>query len=142
MEQIHPKDLFYQILDGIRSLTHYDHSSALLIREDDDAALRVVAEQIAWTKAKSERIGLRLPITDDAAALLQSEQVYGFDRHGDSWQEWSDQPAAGLAALLDYNGDDAGDGENLREASMLCAPLVTRDSLVGVLKIAARYPDS
>jgi two-component system, NtrC family, sensor kinase len=141
MEQIHPKDLFYQILDGIRSLTHYDHSSALLIREENDAALRVVAEQIAWTKAKSARIGLRLPITDDAAALLQSEQVYGFDRHDDSWQEWKDQPAAGLAALLDYNNDDAGESDNLREASMLCAPLVTRDSLVGVLKIASRYPE-
>jgi two-component system, NtrC family, sensor kinase len=141
MEQIHPKDLFYQILDGIRSLTHYDHSSALLIREEDDAALRVVAEQIAWTKAKSPRIGLRLPITDDAAALLKSEQVYGFDRHGDSWQGWKGQQAAGLAALLDYNNDETGDSETRREASMLCAPLVTRDSLVGVLKIAARYPE-
>jgi signal transduction histidine kinase len=149
MEQIHPKDLFYQILDGIRSLTRYDHSSALLIREEDDAALRVVAEQIAWTKAKSARIGLRLPITDEAAALLQSEQVYGFDRHGDIWQEWEGQPgtppgtpaAAGLAALLDYNRDEAGENDNLREASMLCAPLVTRDSLVGVLKIAARFPE-
>src|SRR6267378_2506890 len=145
MEQIHPKDLFYQIMDGIRSLTHYDHSSALLIREESDPALRIVAEQIAWTKAKSPRIGLRLPVTDEAAALLQSEQVYGFDRTGDIWKEWKDQPgaAAGLAALLDYNspiGNDAGEHENLREASMLCAPLVTRDSLVGVLKIAARYP--
>jgi hypothetical protein len=55
MEQIHPKDLFYQILDGIRSLTLYDHSSALLIREEGEPSLRVVAEQIAWTKAKSER---------------------------------------------------------------------------------------
>ena len=27
MEQIHPKDLFYQILDGIRSLTLYAHRS-------------------------------------------------------------------------------------------------------------------
>jgi two-component system NtrC family sensor kinase len=141
MEQIHPKDLFYQILDGIRSLTRYDHSSALLIREEDDARLRVVAEQIAWTKAKSPRIGLRLPITDEAAALLNSEQVYGFDRHGDSWREWKDQPAAALAALLDYNRDAAGESEHLREASMLCAPLVTRDSLVGVLKIAGRYPE-
>src|SRR5687768_2095409 len=51
MEQIHPKDLFYQILDGIRSLTLYDHSSALIIREEDGTSLRVVAEQIAWTKA-------------------------------------------------------------------------------------------
>jgi signal transduction histidine kinase len=141
MEQIHPKDLFYQILDGIRSLTQYDHSSALLIREDDEAALRVVAEQIAWTKAKSARIGLRLPMTDEAAALLQSERVYGFDRHGDTWQEWKKHPASGLAALLDYNTDDGGDVETLREGSMLCAPLVTRDSLVGVLKIAARYPE-
>ena len=140
MEQIHPKDLFYQILDGIRSLTLYDHSSALLIREEGEASLRLVAEQIAWAKAKSERIGLRIPITDDAAALLQSERVYGFDRHGDIWREWSDQPVGGLAALLDYNSGDAAAGENVREASMLCAPLVTRDSLIGVLKIAARYP--
>ena len=141
MEQIHPKDLFYQILDGIRSLTLYDHSSALLIREENEASLRVVAEQIAWTKAKSERIGLRIPITDDAAALLQSARIYGFDRHGDRWREWRDQPADGLATLLDYNGREAPDGESLREASMLCAPLVTRDSLVGVLKIAARHPE-
>ena len=34
MEQIDPKDLFYQILDGLRSLTQYDHSSAVLIREE------------------------------------------------------------------------------------------------------------
>ena len=51
MEQIHPKDLFYQILDGIRSLTHYDHSSALLIREEDAARLRVVAEKVFDPKA-------------------------------------------------------------------------------------------
>jgi len=141
MEQIHPKDLFYQIMDGIRSLTLYDHSSALLIREEGEASLRVVAEQIAWTKAKSERIGLRIPITDDAAALLQSERVYGFDRHGNSWREWTGQPADALATLLDYNAGTGSEGENLREGSMLCAPLVTRDSLVGVLKIAARHPE-
>ena len=137
MEQIHPKDLFYQILDGIRSLTQYDHSSALLIREEDDSALRLVAEQIAWTKAKSRRIGLRLPITSDAATALQSARVYGFDRRGGTWQEWNGHPATGLAHLLDYNTDDGGE-EQLREGSMLCAPLVTRDGLVGVLKIAAR----
>jgi len=137
MEQIHPKDLFYQIMDGIRSLTLYDHSSALLIREEDEPSLRIVAEQIAWTKAKSERIGLRIPITDQIAALLQSEQVYGFDRLGGRWREWSGQRAEALASLLDYN---RGDSETIPEGSMLCAPLVTRDSVVGVLKIAARHP--
>src|SRR6185503_12889357 len=119
MEQIHPKDLFYQILDGIRSLTLYDHSSALLIREEDESALRVVAEQIAWTKAKSERIGLRIPMSEAAAALLQSERVYGFDRQHDTWREWSDQPVDALAAMLDYNSSEAAAGENVREASML-----------------------
>ena len=140
MEQIHPKDLFYQILDGIRSLTLYDHSSALLIREEDESALRVVAEQIAWTKAKSERIGLRIPISEATAALLQSERVYGFDRQGDTWREWNGQPVGELPALLDYNSHE-GTTENVREASMLCVPLVTRDSLVGVLKIAARHAE-
>jgi two-component system NtrC family sensor kinase len=138
MEQIHPKDLFYQILDGLRSLTHYDHSSAVLIREDGDTALRLVAEQIAWTKAKSRRIGLQLPLTGDVAAMLQSARVYGFDRRRDSWEEWKGQPAAGLAELLDYNRDDSG--EQAWAGSMLCAPLVTRDGLVGVLKIAALHP--
>jgi hypothetical protein len=133
MEQIHPKDLFYQILDGIRSLTLYDHSSALLIREENEASLRVVAEQIAWTKAKSERIGLPIPLTDEAAALLQSEQVYGFDRHGDSWREWKGQPAGALATLLDYNSGENSEGDKVREGSMLCAPLATRDGVVGVL---------
>ena len=137
MEQIDPKDLFYQILDGLRSLTQHDHSSALLIREERGSTLRLVAEQIAWTKAKSQRIGLQLPITSDAAAMLHLEQVHGFDRHDDRWHGWRGQPAA-LAYLLDYNVD-AGEGEGLREATMLCAPLVTRDGLVGVLKIAARH---
>jgi signal transduction histidine kinase len=139
MEQIHPKDLFYQILDGIRSLTLYDHSSALLIREEDGGSLRVVAEQIAWTKARSDRIGVRIPLTAGALRLLQSEQVYGFDRDGDRWQEWSGRPVGALATMLDYNAGRT-DADHVREASMLCAPLVTRDSLVGVLKIAARHP--
>ena len=138
MEQIHPKDLFYQILDGLRSLTGYDHSSAVLIREDGETALRLVAEQIAWTKAKSQRIGLQLPLTDEVATMLQSARVYGFDRRGGSWEEWKGQPTAGLAELLDYNRDDSG--EQAWAGSMLCAPLVTRDGLVGVLKIAALHP--
>jgi two-component system, NtrC family, sensor kinase len=140
MEQIDPKDLFYQILHGLRSLTHYDHSSALLIREENESELVVVAEQIAWTKAKSERIGLRMPLATELAALLVSEQSYGFDRVGERWHEWNGRPAAGLAALLDYNNGRAGETDTLREGSMLCAPLVTRDGLIGVLKIAARFP--
>jgi len=85
MEQIHPKDLFYQILDGVRSLTHYDHSSALLMRENGEDALRVVAEQIAWTKAKSHRIGLTLELDDEVRGILGSAEIHGFDRRGGQW---------------------------------------------------------
>lgn len=141
MEQIHPKDLFYQILDGLRSLTHYDHSSALFIREDGEATLRLVAEQIAWTKAKSQRIGLRLPVSHEAATLLQSGRVHGFDRrvNGD-WYAWTGQPAVALARLIDYNDPAGAEAQRTAEGSMLCAPLVTPDGLIGVLKIAARHP--
>src|SRR4029453_8347469 len=140
MEQILPKDLFYQILDGLRSLTRYDHSSALFIREDGEAALRLVAEQIAWTKAGSRRIGLRLPISDAAEVWLQSGRVFGFNRSAAGWEGWTDQPVTTLAALLDYDTEQAPADAHPREASMLCAPLVTRDGLVGMLKIAALHP--
>ena len=140
MEQVHPKDLFYQILDGLRSLTRYDHSSALLIRESPDDALQLVAEQIAWTKAKSQRIGLRLTIAHDVRMILESGQIHGFDRLGETWHEWNGKPVARLAEFLDYNSRGSN-GENLREGSMLCAPLVTREGVFGVLKVAARHPD-
>ena len=107
MEQIHPKDLFYQILDGIRSLTLYDHSSALLIREEDEprrCASSPNRSRGRRPRASGSACGFRSP--DDAGALLQSEQVYGFDRHGDRWREWNGQPAGALATLLDYNRDE------------------------------------
>ena len=139
MELIHPKDLFYQILDGLRSLTHYDHSSALFIRERGENALRLVAEQIAWTKARSRHIGLTLPLDADLEPTLTSAEIHGFDRDGDAWRAWTGKPVARLAELLDYNRD-GHEGAPAREASMLCAPLVARDGMIGLLKVASRYP--
>jgi two-component system, NtrC family, sensor kinase len=140
MEQIHPKDVFYQILQGLRSLTHYDHSSALLIRDEGEAMLRLVAEQIAWAKAKSERIGLRLAMSHEVRLMLESGRVYGFDRCGDRWCEWSKEPVTQLAELLDYNRFDAAGDDGYLEGSMLVAPLSTREGVLGVLKVAARHP--
>ncbi len=140
MEQIHPKDLFYQILDGVRSLTHYDHSSALLMRENGEDALRVVAEQIAWTKAKSHRIGLTLQLDDEVRSILGSAEIRGFDCRGGVWHAWDGRPVGGLAELLDYNKAGPGDTADEREGSMLCAPLVTREGIFGVLKVAGRHP--
>ena len=140
MEQILPKDLFYQILDGLRSLTHYDHSSALFIRDEGGDTLRLVAEQIAWKKARSRRIGLRVPLYDVDAAMLTSGRVYGFDRRDGRLQPWRNQPALRLALMLDDDSTDPLGEEQIREDCILCAPLVTRDGLVGLLKIAGRHP--
>ena len=140
MEQILPKDLFYQILDGLRSLTHYDHSSALFIRDEDGDALRLVAEQISWKKARSRRIGLRIPLHDADAATLTSGRVFGFDRRDGCLQPWKNQPAIRLAQMLDDDSTDPLGEAQIREDCILCAPLVTRDGLVGLLKIAGRHP--
>lgn len=146
MAQLRPKDLFYQILDGLRSLIRYDHSSALLIRDADDGALVLVAEQIAWTKGKSRRIGQRFPVDEDAHRALASEAVFGFDCAAGQWCEWGDRAPGGstalaLARLLDYNGSGGrGAMDDLREGAMIVAPLATGDGLFGVLKVAARHP--
>jgi two-component system, NtrC family, sensor kinase len=142
LEQLRPRDLFYQILHGLRSLTHYDHSSALIICDQRENALEVVAEQIAWLKGKSRRIGLRLPLTDDIWALLRNNTVYGFDRRDGGWSEWTDLQSNRLADLLDYNKISENSASDRLESCMLCAPLATHDGVMGVLKVAACYPGS
>lgn len=142
LEQLRPRDLFYQILHGLRSLTHYDHSSALLICDRRGHALEVVAEQIAWLKGKSRRIGLKLPLSDDVWALFRENTVYGFNRRNGGWDEWSGGESGRLAALLDYNRGRDDPMSDRGELCMLCAPLVTREGVMGVLKVAACYPGS
>jgi len=142
MEELRPKDVFYQILHGLRSLTGYDHSSALFIAGEQGDALQLVAEQIAWRKAKSDRIGLRLPISSEMQALMGAGGVVGFDRQGDDWRAWAGEEPTDLARLLDYNATAREDESALREASMLCAPLVTKDGVMGVLKVASRFRGS
>jgi two-component system, NtrC family, sensor kinase len=134
-EQLHPKDLFYQILDGLRSLTRYDHSSALLIRDGAGDTMEIAAEQIAWTKAKSPRIGQRLPLRDNVKETLDAGSICGFDRRGESWHEWDGRPIGFLAEWLDFCHTGAPAAR--QERSILCAPLVGRDGVFGVLKVAA-----
>ncbi|MFO0838063.1 MAG: ATP-binding protein [Phycisphaerae bacterium] len=139
MEQIRPRDLFYQLLHGLRTITRYDHSSALLIGDDDESALELVAEQLACVKGKSRYIGRKLALSEPIRKLMREGGVYGFDRRGQRWTEWGGSPqAAALAELLDYNRD-APAGERPREACMVCAALATRRSVIGVLKISAMH---
>jgi signal transduction histidine kinase len=142
LEQLRPKDLFYQILHGLRSLTQYDHSSALLIFNQRDNTLELVAEQIAWFKRKSQRIGLKLQLNNDISALVRGNIVYGYNRRDGGWEEWSGRDSIGLAKLLDYNEGVETSTADRREQCMLCAPLSTREGVLGVLKISACHPGS
>ena len=140
MEELRPIDLSYQILDALRSLTRYDHSSAVLMNDGTNAALELVAEQIAWRKGKSARIGTRFPMSAHVAQWLSDGAVHGFTRDRDgAWREWDGRPVQALAQLLDYNH---GHGDDQPEAEMLCAPLRGRDGVLGLLKVSARHPQT
>jgi signal transduction histidine kinase len=135
LEQSLPKHLFYEVLHGLRSLTAYDHSAALLTYNPEDDALEVVAEQIAWQKAKGRNVGRKLALNDAVRSLLQRALVCGFDRHGRSWTDWTGTDATSLADWLDY--DHSLDRLAPTEGAILCAPLVTRAGLLGLLKVAS-----
>ncbi|HET8948129.1 MAG TPA: ATP-binding protein, partial [Candidatus Polarisedimenticolia bacterium] len=161
LRALRPQDLFYQILHGLRTLTRYDHSSALLIAEEDEGHLVLHAEQVAWTKGKSRRIGKRIRVPRELRA--------GLHRPGAEPFAWSapprskkkgaapgstptstpsplpqDAPAAegagttasqaALAQLLRWGGR----GREPAEESLLVATLHHDGSLLGVLKIAAQ----
>jgi len=137
LEQSLPKHLFYEVLHGIRSLTAYDHSAALLTYDNELDALEVVAEQITWQKAKGQNVGRKLPLTTVLRERFSRPLVCGFDRQGREWKDWTGTDATALAELLDFDGHAGPGGVSPREGAILCAPLVTRAGLLGVLKVAA-----
>ena len=139
MEQLRPLDLFYQILHGLRTLTRYDHSAAVLIREADSLRFEVVAEQVSWRKAKSQRIGDKLLVEAPALGMLQRGEVLGFARRGERWKEWAGRDEARpLASLVSEEGGDDGK----LAAAVLAAPLGTREHTSGILLVAACHPGS
>ena len=136
-----PKDLFYHILDTIRSLTHYDHSSALCLIETDGTAI-LVAEQIACAKIPSDRIGLRIPIPSGVRLAVESETISGIVRSRDEWRDRYNSPAPALGSLLEFRTSDSPQGDLPPEQSILCVAITSRRSLLGFIKIAGQELDS
>jgi signal transduction histidine kinase len=141
MEQLRPRDLFYQVLDALRSITHYDHSSALHVMTADGAALELVAEQLAWQKGGSRRIGQKIDVDSEVRERLAALGAVRFTRGATGWcaAEGTGAGAASLAALLDSKGPADGAG-GIVEREMLCAPIATRRGIIGVLKVSAARP--
>ena len=146
LEQVRPRDLFYIVLHGLHSLTHYDHSAAVGMVDAGDE-IKLVAEQVAWRKGGSSVVGTLHKLTPAAREVLERGDALGFDRDASGeWRAWGQAPgepiedAVGdLLALLDYNRA-TGAPEERCERSMLCVPLVGRRGALGFLKVACRRP--
>jgi len=140
MRELPPKDLYYQILDGLHQLARYDHSAALWIWNPEEGVLELVAEQIAWRKQKSTMIGRTVTLGPGLQALLGNGVVYGFDRLHGAWTEWTPHGATALAELVDGSG--AAPHDRRSENAMLCAALGARDGPLGMLTLAALAPET
>ncbi len=131
ISQLHPRDLAYQILDGLYQLVHYDHSAALLVFEPEGEELRVEAEKIVWTKSKSAFIGHQIPVSRRLVeSLRHSPQGRVFPANS---RPESDGQDSRLYQMLNYS---RGSGIP-QETSLLCVPLFFGEEFLGLLKIAS-----
>jgi hypothetical protein len=83
VSELRPLDLAYQVLDGLHQLVEYDHSAAFLAYDGENGALRVEAEKIVWTKAKSPFVGREIPVSPERIArICRAIEVRANDRRG------------------------------------------------------------
>lgn len=131
--ELRPRDLAYQILDGLHQLLHFDHSAALLIYDASRRVLRVEADKIAWTKAKSAFIGHEVRLVDGLERSLKyPAPIFTFPAASPAEADKNVETA--LFDLLYYHR-----GETIPSPqSILCAPLYFDEALVGLLKVASR----
>jgi two-component system, NtrC family, sensor kinase len=155
VRELRPQDLFYQILHGLRALTRYDHSSAILIAEEDAGRLVLHAEQTAWAKRKSDRIGRKIRVPQELrAGLGRASSIrwasFGRPKKGAAREastarrdEGAHRADAGhdpeaVARLLRWGGKH----DEPAEGTILWAPLRQEGELLGLLKIATRRPEA
>lgn len=125
VSELRPRDLAYQILDGLHQLVDYDHSSAFLTWEPTAGVFRIEAEKVVWMKGKSAFVGHEIAVPQELVDEL--EQAPGLrrltgDGGGDPFWE-----------MLSYHR-----GRGIPSpTSLLCAPLTFAGEFLGLLKIAA-----
>lgn len=135
-----PKDIIYDILHGLRTLTRYDHSASFLMNGHLSAPLQLVAEQIAWTKAKSKWIGMTVPYHETLVHELGVAGVRLFRRRHGAWQSPHEKYSPVLAEALahDSRKSDHAPAEN----ALLCAVVRTPDGAAGVFRLAFQRNDA
>lgn len=128
VSELRPRDLAYQILDGLHELVHYDHSAALLTYKPDAGVFQVEAEKIVWTKSKSAFVGHEIPGTEKLLEVLKGKRLAALTHDDES------EDMRRLYELLDYHRGRSIPGPT----SILAAPLFFDGELLGLLKIAGR----
>jgi signal transduction histidine kinase len=155
VSELRPLDLAYQVLDGLHQLVEYDHSAAFLAYDGESGALRVEAEKIVWTKAKSPFVGREIPVSPERIARIsRAIEVRAMIGGSGAGGAAPGLPAA-LAALAAQTAPaapaaPADDSEEFGElldyqleagmppvTSLLSAPLFFGDEFLGILKMAA-----
>ena len=123
VSELRPRDLAYQILDGLHQLVDYDHSSAVLTYDPEGTIFRIEAEKMVWTKGKSAFVGHEIPAAALVGALGDRPGIrrLGADALDDPFWE----------ALTYHRGRGIPAPE-----SLICAPLFFGGELMGLLKIA------
>jgi signal transduction histidine kinase len=155
VSELRPLDLAYQVLDGLHQLVEYDHSAAFLAYDGESGALRVEAEKIVWTKAKSPFVGREIPVSPERIArICRAIEIRAMIGGGagstGSGGSGGGSVAAGSPAGTAAPAAPADDGEEFGElldyqleagmppvTSLLSAPLFFGDEFLGILKMAA-----
>lgn len=133
--QLRPQDLCYQVLHGLRSLTGYDHSGTFYVSEEGGGRMRLAAEQVAWSKLKSPRIGIRVEVAAEDLRRFALGTVASWVRTGAEWQAVSGSVPPGLVAALGFGTDAPPAG------CTLLAPLTDRRGRVlGIVRLAGVEP--
>ncbi len=127
-----PQDVLYQIIHGLKRLLQYDHGAAVLLLDREATELSFQAESIAWTKAKSDRIGRRIPLDAEARAWLDQPRPPLLLRAGEPEAGALELPRSLLAPLTEPTEDAP------RFRGMIVGTLRHRSDALGILQIRSR----
>ena len=159
-----PIDLYRFLLDELQRFVRYDHSAAVIVLDRENNGL-IVRQELVTPGAEADRLpsprassltpGLAQSLTDGRRELAASDSYYAFHR-AEQGGPWQGQTTLWLASALAYGElpwrKDSKDETAARsaeaeeapavpfsqEGGILAVPLVTNDTLWGLLKLSTR----
>jgi hypothetical protein len=118
-----PKDVAYRIFHELRRFIDYDHGATLVERLDSDTG-RVAARQVAWTKGKSDIVGMTVPFP--WPDLPSEPRSLG-----------ADHTLRELARLL----GSLKEGGAPHKSAILVGPLFVEGHRAGCVEVSSRRPN-